>query len=81
MDKVYYYPRTKRQCLEKKYDIGYQKLSTEINSTSDKWNMSDDESDEEESLSKDHTDYSENLFLSDQSFVLKGRNTPILIMM
>ena len=38
-------------------DIDYQKLLPDINSTAGIWNMSDDGNDEEESLSKDHTDY------------------------
>ena len=48
-----------KQCIEGKIsDIGYKKLHPDINSTANIWNMYDDESDEEESLSNDHTDYS-----------------------
>ena len=40
------------------YDIDYQKLLPEINSTSNIWNMSDDKIDEEESSSNYYTYYS-----------------------
>ena len=43
------------------YDIDDKKLFQDKNSTDNIWNMADDEIDEEESLSNDHTDYSENL--------------------
>ena len=48
----------KNQCTEKKTsDIDYKELLPDINSTASIWNISDDETDEEESLSKDHTDF------------------------
>ena len=63
MGKVYYYSRMTKQCIYKTISyIYYQKLFSDINSTSNIWNMSDDESDEEESSSKYYTDYLENLY-------------------
>ena len=54
MDKVYYYSRMTKQCIEKtKSDLDYQRVFHEILSPANIWNMSDDESDEEESISND----------------------------
>ena len=50
-----------KQCIEKTIsDIDYQKLFSYIFSPANIWNMSDDKSDEEESLN-DYTNYPENL--------------------
>ena len=50
------------QCIEKTIsDVDYKKLLPDINSTTNIWIMSDDESDEEESLSNDHTVCSGNI--------------------
>ena len=54
-------------------------MLTDINSTADVWNISDDEVDKEESLRTDHndyvhTDYSENIALLYQIFVLMESN-------
>ena len=49
MDKVYYYSRMTKQCIEKTiYDVDYQKLFPEISSPANIWNLSDDKSNEEE---------------------------------
>ena len=64
MEKVYYYSRIKKQCIERKIsDIYYKKIFPDINPTYNICNISDDESDEEESLSNDHTNYSSRLSL------------------
>ena len=42
------------QCIEKKKsELDYQRVSPDVLSLANIWNMSDDESDEEESTSKD----------------------------
>ena len=62
MDKVYYYSRMTKQCIEKKiYDIDYQILFPDISLPANIWNESDDESDEEESISNYCTLYSDNI--------------------
>ena len=62
MDKVYYYSRITKQCIENtKLDLDYQTFLHDILSPANIWNMSDDESDEEESISNDFTLYSENI--------------------
>ena len=48
---------------EKVSDIDYYKLFPDIWSPSNIWNNLDDESDEEESISNDCTEYSENICL------------------
>ena len=60
-EKVYYYLRITKQCIEKKIDIDYQELFPEISSSWNVWNKSDDKSDEEESSSNDYTEYSDNI--------------------
>ena len=51
-----------KQCIDiKKTDIYYQIVLPDILSPANIWNMSDDESDEEESISNDCTLYSENI--------------------
>ena len=61
-DKLYYYLRTNKQCNEKtESDIDYQRVLPDISSTANLWNIFDDESDEEESISNDYTLYSENI--------------------
>ena len=82
MEKFYYYSRMNKQCIEKtKSDPDYQILFPDILSPANIWNMSDDESDEEESISNNCTLYSENIFLSNLSCGMKGRNIAILIML
>ena len=50
------------QCIEgKKSDIDYQRVFPEISSSANIWNMSDDKSDEEDSISFYCTLYSENI--------------------
>ena len=61
VDTFYYYLRLKKQCLEKISGIDYKALFSDIHSTDNIWNMSDNKSDKEVSLSKEHTDYSENV--------------------
>ena len=61
MDTVYYYLRMEKQFIKKISGIDYKKPFPNVNPTANLWNMSDDESDEEESISNNHTDYSENL--------------------
>ena len=62
MDKVYYYSRITKQCIEKtKQYPDYQRVFPDISSPANIWNMSDDESDGEESISNDFTLYSENI--------------------
>ena len=52
----------KNQCIEKtKSDLDYQRVFPEISSPANICNMSDDKSDEEESISKNLTLYSENI--------------------
>ena len=49
IDKVYYYSRMKKQCIEKtKSDVDYQRVFPEISSYANIWNTSDDESDDDE---------------------------------
>ena len=82
LDKFYYSLRTTKQCIEKKIsDIYYKGLFPDIKSTVNIWNMSDDKSGEKESLSKYHTNYSENICVLYKKIALKGRNIPILIML
>ena len=50
MEKIYYYPRMTKQCIEKISDLDYQRLFPDISSPENKWNKSDDKSDEEESI-------------------------------
>ena len=58
MDKVYYYSIMTKKCVEEKIsDIDYKKLFPDVNSTANIWNMPEYESDKEDSLSNDHTDY------------------------
>ena len=58
MDKFYYYLIMTKQCIEKtRLDLDYQTVLPDISSPSNIWNMSDDESDEEESMSNDCTLY------------------------
>ena len=62
MDKVYYFLRITKHCIEKTIsDIDYYRLFLEILSPANIWNASDDESDEEESISNDCTLYSDNI--------------------
>ena len=61
-EKVYYYLRMTKNYTEKKIsDIDYHKLFQVISSPASIWNESDDERDEEESISNDCTAYSENI--------------------
>ena len=47
MEKVYYYSRMKKQCIEKtKLDLDYQRVFPEVSSYANIWITSDDESDE-----------------------------------
>ena len=56
MEKVCYYSRITKQCIEKKiFDIDDQKLFPEILSPAIIWNESDDEMDGEESISYYYT--------------------------
>ena len=56
IEKVYYYSITTKQCIKKtKSDIDYKKSFPDISSPANIWNMSDDENDEEESISNDFT--------------------------
>ena len=51
-----------KQCIEKKKsDLDYQIVSPDILSPANIWNMSDDKSDEEESILNDCTLYYENI--------------------
>ena len=51
-----------KQCIEKtKPDLDYQRVLPDISLPANKWNMSDEKSDEEESISNDFTLYSENI--------------------
>ena len=51
-----------KQCIEKtKSDLDYQIVFHDISSPANTWNISDDESDEEESISNYCTLYSENI--------------------
>ena len=55
----YYYLRMTKQCINKIISyIYYKEIFPNINSTANICNMYEDEIGEEESLSKDHTDYS-----------------------
>ena len=47
--------------MRKKSDLDYQRVFPDISSSANIWNMSDDESDEEESISNYFTLYSENI--------------------
>ena len=47
--------------MRKKPDLDYQRVFPDILSPVNKWNISDDESDEEESISNDFTLFSENI--------------------
>ena len=50
MEKVYYYSRITKHCIEKTvYDIGYQEIFPGVSSPDNIWNMSDDKRYEEES--------------------------------
>ena len=43
VDKVYYYPRMKKLCIEKtKPDLDYQRVFPDISSPANIWNMSDE---------------------------------------
>ena len=54
MDKVYYYYRMTKQCIEKtKSDLDYQRVLPDVSSLANIRNTSDDEGDEEEPTSKD----------------------------
>ena len=59
MEKVNYYSRMTKQCIEKSFDIDYQELFPDISSTDSIRKMSDDKSDEEQSSSNDYTEYSD----------------------
>ena len=65
MDKVYYYSRITKQCIEKtKLDLDYQRGFPEVSSFASIWITSDDKSDEDEPTvptSKDSMLYSENI--------------------
>ena len=62
MEKVYYYSRMTKQCIEKKIsDIDYQKLFLDISSPANICNKSDDKSDKEESLPNDCNAYLDNI--------------------
>ena len=51
-----------KQCIKKiKSDLEFQRVFPEVSSLSNIWNMSDDESDEEEPTSNDSIFYSENI--------------------
>ena len=51
-----------KQCIEKTIpDIYYQRLISNISSPANIWNESDEKSDEEESISNDCTEYSDNI--------------------
>ena len=62
MDKVYYYSRMKKHCIEKtKSDIDYQRVFPKVSSLANICNTSNDESDEEEPTLKDSILYYENI--------------------
>ena len=62
MENFYYYSRMTKKCTEKKISaIDYKILFPDISSPSNIWNKSDDEIDEEESISNDCTLYSDNI--------------------
>ena len=74
MDKVYYYSRMTKQCIEKKKsDLDHHRVFTKVSSFANIWNKSDDKSDEEEPISNYCTLYSY-LFWSYQDCGMKGRN-------
>ena len=51
-----------KQCIEKTIsDIDYQKLSQDIFSPANIWNMSDDKSDKEDSIKNYYTEYSDKI--------------------
>ena len=63
MEKFYYYSRITKQCIEKTIsDIDYKKLFPDILSQTNIWNDSDNESDEEDSLSNGYTEYLDNIY-------------------
>ena len=69
MERVYYYSRMIKQYIEKTIsDIDYQRLLPDILSPNNIWNESDDKSDEEESISKYCTFYSDSIFFVVSSF-------------
>ena len=60
MENFYYYSRMTKQCIEKYiFDIYYQRLFPDISSPANIWDESNDESDEEESISNYCTLYSD----------------------
>ena len=61
MEKVYYYSRMTKQCIEKKTRSWLSDIFPGISSPDNIWNMSNDKSDEEESISNNLTLYSENI--------------------
>ena len=62
MEKVYYYSRITKQCIEKKKsDLDCQRFFPDISSPANIRNMSNDKSDEEKSISNYCTLYSENI--------------------
>ena len=82
MEKVNYYSRITKRCIEKtKSDLDYQRVFPDIYSPANIWNMSDDESYEEESLSNDCILYSENVCFSYLACGMKGRNISIMIIL
>ena len=62
MEKVYYYSIKTNQCIDKTIsDVNYQKILPYISSPANIWNDSDEKSEEEESISNDCTEYSDNI--------------------
>ena len=62
MEKVYYYLIITKQCIgKKKSDLDYQRVLPDISSPANIRNMSDNERDEEESISKNLIFYSEDI--------------------
>ena len=65
MDKVYYYSRITKQCVQKISDIDYHKVFPYISWPDNICNKSDAKTYEEESSSNDYADYSgHNFFIS-----------------
>ena len=58
--------------MRKKSDLDYHIVSPDISSPANIWNISDDEIDEDESISNDFTLYSENICFVISSFWNEG---------
>ena len=82
MENFYYYLKITKQFIEKtRSDLDYQRVFPDISSPASIWNMSDDESDEEESISNGFTLYPENICFVVYSFWNERENISMLIML